>query len=311
MELTPHLPLELSSEALRFIYEDNSVQNADMKPTKLPTLYINVGEAPVSMGGSADIWKAKICTQDSPGIPVALKIFHLSRTEMENTMKRFNHEIKCCLSLLPGHSHITPLFGKQNHSSAPRLVFPWYSNGCISEYLSKQPTVDPLTLILEVASGIQFMHDRGIVHGDLKSANIMIDDDCHARIIDFGLSRILSETQGEGTYHPSGTSLCWCAPELLIEGALRTKSSDIYAFGSTILELLTGSHPYASLPTACLLYAAVCSGVSPREFAGPLRSDIREPARVWRLLEQCWDETERRPEIGDVRRVLEGWGSIL
>ncbi|KAF8526299.1 kinase-like domain-containing protein [Hysterangium stoloniferum] len=226
-------------------------------------------------------------------------------------IQRFNHEVNCCLRLLPGHPHIAPLLGKQNHPTAPRLIFPWYSNGSISHYLNNHPTVDLLTLILEVASGIQFMHDRGIVHGDLKSANIMIDDAGHARIIDFGLSRILSDTQGEDIYHPSGTSLWWSAPELLIEGAVCTKSSDIYAFGSTILEVLTGSPPYASLPTAYGRYAAVCIGVSPREFAGPLRGDICEPIRVWRLLEWCWDEKERRPEIGDVRRVLEGWGSVL
>ncbi|KAF8526297.1 kinase-like domain-containing protein [Hysterangium stoloniferum] len=264
------------------------------------------------MGGSANIWKAKMCTQDGPCIPVAMKIFLLPRTEIENTIKRFNHEVNCCLRLLLGHPHITPLFGIQNYPTAPQLIFPWYSNGSISEYFNNHPTVDPLPLILEVASGIQFMHDRGIVHGDLKSANIMIDDTGHARIIDFGLSRILSDTQDEDTYHPSGTSLCWCAPELLIEGALRTKSSDIYAFGSTILELLTGSPPFASLPaTPYGRHAAVCIGANPRDFAGPMRGDVCEPARVWRLLECCWDETERRPKIEDVRRVLEGWGSIL
>ncbi|KAF8526295.1 kinase-like domain-containing protein [Hysterangium stoloniferum] len=280
---------------------------------KLPTVYITpVGEVPVAMGGSAKIWKAKMCTQNGPCIPVAIKIFLLPRTEIENTIKRFNHEVNCCLRLLlPGHPHITPLFGIQNHPTIPQLIFPWYSNGSIFEYLNNHPTVDPLPLILEVASGIQFMHDRGIVHGDLKGANIMIDDTGHARIIDFGLSRILSDTQGEDIYHPSGISVYWCAPELLIEGALRTKSSDIYAFGSTILELLTGSHPYVSLSTAYSRHVAVYTGASPREYAGPLRGDVREPARVWRLLEQCWDKTERRPKIGDVRRVLEGWGSIL
>jgi hypothetical protein len=46
-------------------------------------------------------------------------------------------------------------------------------------------------------------------------------------------------------------------------------------------------------------------------YANPLRADVREPERVWNLLEWCWDEADKRPEIGQVRSVLEGMGSIF
>ncbi|KAF8526292.1 kinase-like domain-containing protein [Hysterangium stoloniferum] len=280
--------VELSPEALCLLQFQRSTNSANSTLPQAGPLHIRIlPQHAVGIGGSADIRKAEVFTGDSPPIFAALKIFHLPHTDKETV--------------------------KKDHPTAPRIMFPWYDNGSIAQYLSDHPSIDPLALLLEVASGIEFMHRHDMVHGDLKCANIMIDDAGHARIIDFGLSRILSDVHGEGEeYYPSGTSLCWCAPELLVEGALRTKSSDIFAFGSTILELLTRSRPYASAHYNPLgLHVAIRDGARPREFAGALRSDVCEPKKVWSLLERCWDVADERPTIEEVICTLQGWESIL
>lgn len=111
------------------------------------------------------------------------------------------------------------------------------------------------------------MHNKCMVHGDVKAvsnylprlnkrriysqayeqANVMIDDDHQARVIDFGLSHSTDEALDpeEGRYALEGFSMRWCAPELLTPGATSTPSSDVYAFASTMLEVrsLQGVYP--------------------------------------------------------------------
>jgi serine/threonine protein kinase len=107
-----------------------------------------------------------------------------------------------------------------------------------------------------VVAGIEHMHDKGVVHGDLKGvspgygganhaltestqANVMIDDSGHAKLIDFGLSRLIDSEDGLAASTVS--SIRWCAPELLRSDTRTTKSSDVYAFASTALEVSSSS----------------------------------------------------------------------
>jgi serine/threonine protein kinase len=101
--------------------------------------------------------------------------------------------------------------------------------------------------------GIEYLHERGIVHADLKGVspgsgtvkrtliwpmqtNVMIDDQGHAKLIDFGLARVIDAKPGLTT--STTTTIRWCAPELIrSDDARMTKSSDVYAFASTVLEV--------------------------------------------------------------------------
>ncbi|KIJ56371.1 hypothetical protein M422DRAFT_151063, partial [Sphaerobolus stellatus SS14] len=106
---------------------------------------------------------------------------------------RLEREISCWKELR--HPHIAPLLGLfHQNDNLPGLVSYWYKNGTSNEYASNLVKEEIMVLITEIVYGLEYLHQKGIIHGDIKAANIMIDDDGHARIIDFGISRILDRT---------------------------------------------------------------------------------------------------------------------
>lgn len=87
---------------------------------------------------------------------------------------------------------------------------------------------------MQIAEGLAYLHDAGVVHGDVKAENVLVGDDFHALLCDFGLSRMV-----DARTHTSlaGTgSLRWQAPELM-DGGHKTFESDVYAFGLTIYQV--------------------------------------------------------------------------
>ena len=106
--------------------------------------------------------------------------------------------------------------------------------GTLSAYLALNPSVRRMPLVVEIAQAIGYLHSIKIIHGDVKAANVLISDDGHTLLCDFGLTRhdhVLTSTTMSG----SGT-LRWQAPELW-DGAHKSYASDIYAFAMTIVEV--------------------------------------------------------------------------
>ncbi|THG96470.1 hypothetical protein EW145_g7775 [Phellinidium pouzarii] len=137
-----------------------------------------------------------------------------------------------------------------NSSPYPALVSPWSDEGNLFVYIQKNdfPPSERLQLALQVAEGLHYLHSMKpqIIHGDLKSLNVIIFEG-RACLADFGIAKILDGTKGATTNAASYTS-GFRAPEL-ISTLVRypTVGSDVYAFGGILLEVLTGTHPYASL----------------------------------------------------------------
>jgi hypothetical protein len=133
------------------------------------------------------------------------------------------------------YPHVIRLFGAC-HIERLFFVCEFASNGSLDSYLRKHP--DELwRKLYEGALGVQYLHARGIVHGDLKGNNIVVGADKKARVTDFGLSidsRLLGKTglQLTGAWQ-------WVAPECLEHGSSRLSSaSDVYSLGMCIIEAL-------------------------------------------------------------------------
>lgn len=125
---------------------------------------------------------------------------------------------------------------------------------------------DAVSLLLDVTAGLHFMHEHGVVHGDIKAGNILLSKDGVAKVSDFGLSSIFSSSSahplscqnssvgggGESTTSsvcvpfPEG-SLYWMAPEVLRGESGHTPASDIWSLGCLCVELLTGTPPFFDL----------------------------------------------------------------
>ncbi|KAG6375774.1 kinase-like domain-containing protein [Boletus reticuloceps] len=222
---------------------------------------------PVASGGFADIYRG-VLQDNGQSIRVAIKAIKTYSAEdvkISKKKKRLWREIKVWLDLR--HDNVLPLLGTtMGFGRFPAMVCPWVENGVLTSYLEGRynslSVIEILGLLNSVASGLQYLHSRSVVHGDLSGSNVLIHEGGRACIADFGLSMLLTEL-GASTFatsfHARGT-LRWMAPELLdlevpkddvVEDSSRvgpTTQSDVYSFGSIMLQCWTDSEWQAALP---------------------------------------------------------------
>ncbi|KAM3271746.1 hypothetical protein ACQJBY_042132 [Aegilops geniculata] len=146
------------------------------------------------------------------------------------------------------HRNIVRLLGCCLDIDVPVLVYEFVSNGTLYEFLhgSADHNLSPIPLDLRLkiatqsAEALAYLHSstsRTILHGDVKSANILLDDQRHAKVADFGASALKSMDENEFIMLVQGT-LGYLDPESFISHAL-TDKSDVYSFGVVLLELIT------------------------------------------------------------------------
>ncbi|KAE9181087.1 hypothetical protein PF002_g27378 [Phytophthora fragariae] len=171
------------------------------------------------------------CTSSSYSSLVQPAATTANARKREEAMAVFRHEVDIWFEL--SYPHVVRLFGAF-HVGRPFFVCEFATNGTLVSYLRKHP--DELWAKLhESALGVQYLHARNVVHGDLKGNNIVIGSEKKAKVTDFGLSAITNDgidPRISGASH-------WVAPECFIhEFARPTFESDIYALGMCIVEAL-------------------------------------------------------------------------
>ena len=116
-------------------------------------------------------------------------------------------------------------------------------------------TVHPLlprlrvSMAREIADGLQYLHANGIVHRDIKSLNVLLTCDGHAKLCDFGLAKLRTLTVASVSQSSSAVlgTFAWCAPEVILNGDEHSPASDVYAMGIVMWELMTCESPFESL----------------------------------------------------------------
>ncbi|CAA2970536.1 U-box domain-containing 33 [Olea europaea subsp. europaea] len=178
---------------------------------------------------------------------VAVKMLHPNSSQGP---LEFQQEVNILSKLR--HPNLVTLIGACPEAWA--LVYEYLPNGSLEDRLNCKNNTSPLSwqtrirIAAELCSILICLHScrpRGIVHGDLKPANILLDSDLVSKLSDFGICRFLSEDE----YTVNDTTLCWRTqpkgtliymdPEFLSTGELTSKS-DVYSFGIILLRLLTG-----------------------------------------------------------------------
>ncbi|KAF8319234.1 kinase-like domain-containing protein, partial [Cantharellus anzutake] len=141
------------------------------------------------------------------------------------------------------HPNVAPFYGYMWEeiivgTFTASIVTLYYKNGHVYNYLRNQRHADRMLLCHGVANGIAYLHSRPhpVVHGDLKAYNILVDDNGHAIICDFGLSQMLDNSASGFTSSVLGGTTRYLAPELT-HGEARTAASDMYSFACVCMEV--------------------------------------------------------------------------
>lgn len=257
----------------------------------------------LGVGGFGSVFKAQWLDSQ-----VVVKKLEMSDGDARNPTKRhemrqmFEREVEIWFGL--SHPHVVRLFGAC-HVGRPFFVCEFAPNGTLVDYLTSHP--DELwSKLREAALGVQYLHARGIVHGDLKGNNIVIGSDGKAKVTDFGLSGAndeeLSERSVSQAWH-------WVAPECIL-GQKPSLSSDVYSLGMCMIEALRvveGSDdclPWVNSYNAGLQNAAVKFLVTRKKQLPPRPRHC--PNDAWSLIERmCKHDVAGRIQIMTVVDELE------
>ncbi|QRV89373.1 Tyrosine-protein kinase [Ceratobasidium sp. AG-Ba] len=260
-----------------------------------------ISARPVSRGGFGEVYSGKL----SNGSTIALKVITIPEhyedpKHLKHAARELHTWSKC------DHPNVVPLLGLAEFDSRIAMVSRWLENGNLRKYVNSNPAADRLSLCIQTAKGLEYLHLAGIVHGDLKGPNVLVSGDGIPVLIDFGNATLSESTlQFTQTVTKHDITPRWAAPELL-RNAKPSTESDVYALGMVIIqETLTGDVPYAGVRDNAILYTIG------KLMELPDRPNKHIPETpwgdtLWKLLTECWEgDPGIRPSAADVRQRLE------
>jgi len=225
----------------------------------------------IGTGGSSRVYRARQVDLDRV---VAVKV--LNPGGDQGVAKRFDRERKAMgrLSLNDG---IVPVYssGVTAHGE-PFLVMPYYPNGSLQDQIDAGPMEwqTAVGYVDVAAETIADAHDEGIVHLDLKPANILLTNTGAPRIADFGIARLMTGSVTAGTTAGTAFTPAYSAPETFLDGETGPPS-DVYGLGATLWALLVGHPPFLTPGDDSNLMAVIGRVVNNQ--VGDLRHIAPEP----------------------------------
>ncbi len=205
----------------------------------------------IGSGGMATVYVAEDLKHHRP---VAVKILDPDLSESLG-VKRFLREIETVANLT--HPHVLPLFDSGEADGFLYFVMPYVKGESLRSRMERErqlPLDDAVQIVGEIADALSYAHGEGVVHRDVKPANILIESG-HAVLADFGVAHAVSEAQSErmtGTRVSLGTP-AYMSPEQAAGDAALDGRTDQYALGCVLFEMLSGEPPFTgSTPLAVL-----------------------------------------------------------
>lgn len=222
-----------------------------------------VVEEPLGQGGMAEIYKGR---HTSLNREVAIKILHSTFTSSPEFRARFEREAQTVASLR--HPNIVQVFDFGVQDDRHYMVMEYINGPDLAQYLREHGQLSleaALPLIQEVASALDYAHELGLVHRDVKPSNVMLQratgthitqasHGYRAILTDFGVAKLISDTADLTKTGVVGT-LDYLAPEQIMAPKEIDHRADIYALGAMVYEILTGQPPFRDENYGIVLYA--------------------------------------------------------
>lgn len=210
---------------------------------------------------------------------VAIKILSPHLAQDETTVARFLSEARAAASLQ--HPNIITIYEAGEDKGLYYFVMEFVNGKDLATVLRERGSLsveETLVIAEQIASALDYAHQRGIIHRDIKASNIMVTVDGLVKVTDFGIARVLGGERFTQTGVLVGTPE-YMAPELW-EGKEASKASDIYAFGVLVYEMLTGEVPFSGTTPMAVGYKHVHEPVPIERLRGKVREGVIDALEV-------------------------------
>ena len=271
-----------------------------MAAARLPERYRDPER--VARGGMGEIYRAEDTVL---GRVVAIKVLSEPYADDEGTRRRFTREARAAARLSNAPNAVT-IFDVGEHEGRPYIVMEYLPGGSLADRLAAEGAQAPgraLTWLAQAAAALDAAHEKGVVHRDVKPANLLLDDAGNVHVADFGIA----SAAGLDSFTAAGTVLGtagYLSPEQA-RGERAGPAADRYALGVVAYELLTGSRPFERESSTAEAAAHVTAPVPP---ASSLNAEL--PPEVDRVLDRALaKDPEARPAscadlVGALREAL-------
>lgn len=203
-------------------------------------------EAPEGTGGMASVYRALDIALDRE---VAIKIFDPDLAARGVSSDLFLHEARIAATI--NHPAVVPIYSCGEWDGSTYIVMQYMGGGTLENRLRKAhgrlPVMETCRWVRDVCEGLDAARELGIIHHDIKPANILLDLDSNAKISDFGLSQVVSAKSSSAFLDPSKMWLSpqYVSPEKVLTGE-EGPEGDVYSLGASFYHLLTGEPPFRS-----------------------------------------------------------------
>jgi len=267
-------------------------------PPKIIGRRYRVG-GPLARGGMATVYRGH---DEQLGRPVAIKVMHRGPGHDRRFLRRFRAEARRAASI--SHPNLVAVYDVGT-DGGPYIVMELVEGGDLATAISRDGPMDPdraAAIASQVAAALHAAHGAGLVHRDVKPGNILLGSDGRPRVTDFGIARATGEESLTGTGAILG-SVDYFSPEQA-RGERATASSDVYALGVVLYEMLTGRRPFGGDTPYAVATARLREPVPDPRDANPV-----VPTELAAIAQRAMalDPDDRFASAAQLREALDAW----